>query len=370
MSPARRLFHDLFTRWRRLIRNRNTMAWMIIIPIVIISIIGIILPDDDSVCSVYVQNKDSSLYGVILESMLVNDYSAVVIDPGADTAVEIDRIEKENPKQSIIVVVIPEGFSHYVSDYKSGNEFRVQLSDGGISLVMDIMKVVDEDYDDGYAHITVHNSHRTSLFSDAFRLINSNSNLVKQVYPGIAVSMVLLIVSGITVGVMQTEKESRLDVIFRNTRYNRGIQTVSMVIWALLPSALVFTLSYATICCFQFVEFDPRVIAGLVLVSTMGVSFGMLMSELVKGAQSMAIANASVLFALLLLSGGIFPKNMLSARMSEIGSYVPVTYLIDIIRCSMGYGGDFIRYCLMSILFIGMILAAWYGLVKLHERGE
>ncbi len=366
MNPLKIFSSDLITRWKRLIRSRNTIVWVIIIPVIIISIIGTILPNDDGLGAVYVQNKDGGLYSTMAVSMLVNDYSAIVIDSEADTKAAIDEICRDNPKQTAVIIIIPDNFSDYVKAYRSGDEFKIQVSEGNMSFVMDTVKAASEDYDDGYAHITLKTNSGGGLLSKVLKTLNNN--LVRQVSPGISVSLIMMIVSGITVAIMRIERESRVDVILRNTNYNKGIQIASMTVWALLPSTIVFIMSYITLLFFIDATFDILIVAGLLLTSTMSVAIGLVMSELIKDGQSMAIANASVIFAMLLLSGGIFPKDMLSERMTDIGSYVPVTYLIDIFRDSMGYGGNFGESVLMSLAFIGMLFGLWYILVNIHER--
>ena len=358
--------HDLIARWKRLFRNRNNIIWAIIVPIIIVSIVGYILPNDDGIAAVYVQNKDGGLYSDMVVNMLVEDYAATVIDKDADTQAAIDEIDAKNPGQIRIIIVLPENFGDYVKKYKSGEEFRVQLTSNGLSFVMDMMKTMDEDYDDGYAHLTIHTNTGTNLISRTFKTLNNN--LVKQVSPGLTVTLILLIVSGITVAILREEREQRLDVVLRNTRYDRFTQAVSMIIWALLPSLIVLVMTLVTFMFYLDINIDAKMIVALILSSTFAVAFGILMSEVVRNGQSVFVANTSVLFAMLLLCGGIFPKEMLSQNILSASVYVPVSYLIDIMGCSLGYTGDFGHSVLMSILFIAGMFIAWYVLVKVHER--
>ena len=137
------LAQDLATRIKRLLRNRNTMAWIIIIPIILMCVIGTILPNDESITSIYVQDKDGSLFSILVVNSLVGEYNAKVIPSDADTATYIDSVIDENPKQTSIFIIIPAGFSHYVTDYLLGNPFSVQLSEGGLSFILDIVKAAE-----------------------------------------------------------------------------------------------------------------------------------------------------------------------------------------------------------------------------------
>lgn len=367
MDPLSILVHDLIVRWKRLFRNRANIVWAIAIPLVIVSIVGYILPNDDGIAAVYVQNKDGSLYSQMAVAMLVSDYSATVIDRYADTQTAIDDIDARYPNQTRIIIILPENFGDYVVKYNSGEEFRVQLTDNGLSFVMDTVKTMDEDYDDGTVHLTIHTGTGSNLIARMFKTLNNN--LVKQVSPGLTVTLILLVVSGFTVVVMRDERDHRMDVIMRNTRYNRGIQMVSMIIWALLPSAIVLVSSYIALRLNLDFTFDVNVIAVLILSSTFAVTYGMLISELVRNGQAVFVANTSILFAMLLLCGGIFPKEMLSQRILDASPYVPVSHLIDMMACSMGYGGDFMHSLLMATLFIAGMIVAWYALVRYRERG-
>ena len=358
--------HDLVARWKRLIRNPNNIIWAIIVPIVIVSILGYILPNDDGIAAIYVQNKDGSLYSQMAVSYLVNEYSATVIDKDADTQAAIDEIDAKYPTQARIIIILPENFYQYVNKYKSGEEFEVQLSTNGLSFLMDVVKTIDEDYDDGNVHLTIHTNTGSNLINRTFRTLNNN--LILQVSPGLTVTLMLLITSGITVAVLREEREQRLDAILRNTNYNRGVQALSMVIWALLPSTIVLVITILTFRFFLDLNVDEKIIVSCVLSSTFAVACGALVTEIVRNGQAVFVANTSVLFAMLLLCGGIFPKEMLSQNILTASVYVPVSYLIDITGCSMGFAGDFGHSVLMSVLFIAGMFIAWYALVKVHEH--
>ena len=62
MAPVDVLLHDLVVRWKRLFRNRANIVWLVAVPLVIVSIVGYILPSDDGIAAVYVQNKDGGFY--------------------------------------------------------------------------------------------------------------------------------------------------------------------------------------------------------------------------------------------------------------------------------------------------------------------
>jgi len=366
MNSASILFHDLIVRWKRLIRNRSNIVWAIVVPLVIVSIAGYILPNDDGIAAVYVQNKDGSLYSEILVGVLVGNYSATVIDRYADTQTAIDEIDAKNPGQIRIIIVIPENFYDYVNKYKSGEEFRVQLTSNDLSFIMDMMKTIDEDYDDGTVHLTVHTNQGSNFVGKVFKTLNNN--IIKQVSPGLTVTLILLIVSGTLVIVLREESQQRLDAIMKNTRYNAGIKLVSLIIWALLPSVIVLIVSFVTLRFFLDVGFDARVIVALFLTSTFAVAYSLLVSEIIRNGQAVFVANTSILFAMLLLCGGIFPKEMLSQSILNVRDYVPVSYFIDMIGCSMGYAGNFDHSVLMASAFIIGMFAVWYAIVKMHER--
>ena len=357
---------DLVARLKRLVRNPANIVWAIVVPVLIVSIMGYILPNDDGIVRVYVQNKDGSIYSMMAVSYLQNEYSATVIDRDEDTRAAIDEIDKKYPDQTRIIIVIPVNFAQYVSKYKSGEEFQAQLTANGLSFVMDIMKTVNEaDYNDGTAHLTVHSKTGSNIISRTFKTLNNN--LILQVSPGLTVTLMLLITSGITTAVLREEREQRVDVILRNTRYNRGTQAVSMVVWALLPSTIALITTIITFSFFLDIHYDARIIVVCILSSSFAVAFAAIVTELVRNGQMVYIANTTLLFAMLLLCGGIFPKEMLSQSILDSSVYVPVSYLIDIAGCSMGFEGDFGHSVLISALFIAGMFFAWYALVKFHE---
>ena len=228
------------------------------------------------------------------------------------------------------------------------------------------MKTVDEDYDDGLVHLTIHTNTGSNLINRMFRTLNNN--LILQVSPGLTVTLMLLITSGITIVVLREEREQRLDVILSNTRYNRGIQALSMIVWAIFPSTIALITTMITFSFFLDIDYDAGMILVCLLSSSFAVACAALVSEIVRNGQAVFVANTSLLFAMLLLCGGIFPKEMLSQNILDSSVYVPVSYLIDMCGCSMGFEGDFGHSVLMSVLFIAGMFIAWYALVKFHEH--
>jgi len=367
MNAASILFHDLIVRLKRYVRNPANIVWVIVVPLVIVNIVGFILPNDDGIVAVYVQDKDGGLYSQILVSVLVNEYSATVIDGSLDTQTEIDEIDAKYPGQAKVFIIIPDDFFQYYKKYTTGEEFQAQLTSNNLSFIMDMMKTIDEDYNDGNVHITIRtNTDSSNLGQRALKALNNN--LIKQVSPGLTVTLILLIVSSTLVVVIRDERQQRMNDVLRNSRYNKGIQAVSLIIWALLPSAIILVMTFIAMRFILDVSFDSRVIVALFLASTFTVAYGLLVSEIIRNGQAVFAANTSIMLAMLLLCGGIFPKDLLAQRIVDASVYVPVSYIIDIFGCTMGYAGNYDHSVLMASVFIIGMFAVWYVIVKLHER--
>lgn len=368
MNIVRLISKDATIRTKRLFRNRNTLIWIVIIPIVIAGIVEALIPDTNDVGMIYIQDKDGdSTFADILVNKLSADYPVTLVDKTVDTAQFIEVTKTENPDTFIVVLVIPDNFDYQVLRYMSGMDFEARVNAGGLSFAADFIRAVDEDFDDGVVHLTVLSPDGGIPVSEGGLLAKGNDSISQYCFPSILISLTLLIVSGLTIAYLRDEKESGVSDSMRNSRYSPPIQAVSMIIWGLLPSAVVFVVTYVTICCFNPIVPGWEIIVGFILTSMVAVAFGMLMSELVGSTQSMTIANSAIIMVMLLISGGLIPIWMLPGWMEAIPNYVPMSYLVDSVRCCLGSSSELLKDTVVSIIFTITLITVW-GLIRHYRR--
>lgn len=359
MNTADILASDVRVRTRRFFRNRNALIWVIVIPLLITCIVESIMPDAEDIGMVYIQDKDGdSTFAEMVKNRISQDYPVRFVDKTENTAGFIASIKTANQDTFTVVLVIPDDFDYLVLRYMSGLDFETQINADGLSFAADFIRTAEEDFDDGDVHIAVltpnDGSNPISSGIDAL-----NTDFSGYYSPCIILSLVLMIVSGLTVANIREEKDSGISASLVNSGYAPYIQAASLIIWGFVPSAIV-----SAIVCSTIFLFDPMVlgwwtVVGIALTSMVAVAFGLFMSELVKNGQSMAIASSSVLLMMMLLSGVLVPTWVLPDILVKISGFVPTSYLLDMFEHTPGASTDLLSDCLFAIGFVVVFFCAW-----------
>ena len=361
MSFLNILFLDIKTRTKRIFRNKNAIIWLLIIPILITGIVQSSLPKDTELTTIYIQDRDGhSSYADVLRMVLEEEYNVVEVSKYVDYSKFIEEEKRKQSSRIMIFIVIPDHFDDYVRAYSLTGSFESQVRSGDLSFIAQLSKTSTEDYDDGNIHAEFfYPNVKTVSDSD---IMSIDDGLNRFYLPGLMCSLILFVTSGLTVGALRFERDSRIDVLLKQVRYNKLLKVLSLMIWGLIPSAIIMVVVYSI--SYIFIPILPYwyIVIAFFITSIFSTTLGLLVSELVYGNQSMVIANSSIVSCLIFLSGGIIPINFLPKIIASLTQLNPLRYIMGLMHTSISGKGLFLIDVVVPLVAIIAIVLIWYGI--------
>lgn len=386
-SPIKILTHSLFIAWKDLIefrRNRITLVFSIIFPILLIGMFGLIFQNSTSSLNnvpVAIFNEDTGEYGTQIETT----FNIVSTDLNAITIVEIlslSNIEKQILSGEIkAVVIIPNNFSSSIQDQKQAKIiFITDPSNPAVSLTL--AQLFDEIIDVASDQLSKEFIDSENINIDPEFVLNPISLQVESVVSGggstfdyVAPGFIALNVmaSGLTalgVALARERETGTLDGILMSPISRISIilgKTISHTIRNLIQGGV--TIGIAVLLFGINIRGNPFLIVFILIIGTISfLGFGIVATAITKEQESAQLVLGLLQFPMMFLSGVLFPIEQMPPFLQTISKILPLTYAVEALRKVMILGAGIEDVWLpIAILVILGIVTMTLG-VPLFER--
>ena len=375
ISPLTTLAHALTIAWKDLTefrRNRTSLIFSLIFPILMIGMFGFIFQDSASALNnvaVGIVVDDSGEYGEQIASMLINfssnSDSVQLIEVPTRTQAE-ERILSAEIKAAII---IPKNFSSSIQDQTQAKITIVTdpsnptISQGLTQFFNGIVNVLSDQFSQGLIELGM-------PFSNPEFVLNPISISVESIVPGggssfdfIAPGFIAMnvMMSGLTAlgAALARERESgTLAGILMSPISRTSIilgKTVSHAIRNLFQATITMTIAI-----FVFgitVRGNPLLIAAILIVGTMSfLGLGIVATSIAKEQESAQLVLGLLQFPMMFLSGVLFPVEQMPSVLQLVSKVLPLTYAVDALRKVMilGAGIEAIILPLAILIILGV----------------
>ncbi len=371
MNP-RRIFANLSVDLREFYRNKGTMFWTILFPILLMLLFGFIFGQEGDVSySLPVQDKDGGIWATNLTEIIDNTevFDIEVVNPDADPK------EYMNDHDANVLLIIPKGYSESI------NQTLIAISMGlPVNNTVNLTVLYDPTISSSPTKIQILDSIIQGLNKDlanaqdtigikAETTISEKFNFIDFFAPGIiAMSIMATSLFGtVTIntelrqkGVLRklaTTPLSRAEWLLSNIFYQLVMALISATA-ILLVGVVVFDLK------FQLNIFLPL----FVLLNVFSFSgIGMLITKYVKDAESAYAAANAVMFPMMFLAGTFFPLEMMPDFLQKIALVLPLYYVNEGLRDAMvqqNFGSALMSATIIGVFgiivfILGVLLTSW-----------
>jgi ABC-2 type transport system permease protein len=371
MNP-RRIFANLNVDLREFYRNKGTMFWTILFPILLMLLFGFIFGQEGDVSySLPVQDKDGGIWATNLTEIIDNTevFDIEVVNPDADPK------EYMNDHDANVLLIIPEGYSESI------NQTLIAMSMGlSVNNTVNLTVLYDPTISSSPTKIQILDSiiqglnkglanAQDTIGIKAETTISEKFNFVDFFAPGIiAMSVMATSLFGtVTIntelrqkGVLRklaTTPLSRAEWLLSNIFYQLVMALISATA-ILLVGIVVFDLK------FQLNIFLPL----FVLLNVFSFSgIGMLITKYVKDAESAYAAANAVMFPMMFLAGTFFPLEMMPDFLQKIALVLPLYYVNEGLRDAMvhqNFGSALMSATIIGVFgiivfILGVLLTSW-----------
>jgi ABC-2 type transport system permease protein len=374
ISPLRILAHALTIAWKDLTefrRNRISLIFSLIFPILMIGMFGFIFQDSASALNnvaVGIIINDSGEYGEQIASMLI-DFSS---DSESVQLIEVPtRTEAEERILSAEIraaIIIPQNFSSSIQDQTQAkitiltDPSNPTISQGLTQFFNGIVDVLSDQFAQGLIEMGM-------PFSNPEFILNPISISVESIVPGggssfdfIAPGFIAMnvMMSGLTAlgAALARERESgTLAGILMSPISRTSIilgKTVSHAIRNLFQATITITIA---ILVFGItIRGNPLLIAAILIVGTMSfLGLGIVATSIAKEQESAQLVLGLLQFPMMFLSGVLFPVEQMPSVLQLVSKVLPLTYAVDALRKVMilGAGIEAIILPLAILIILG-----------------
>lgn len=372
ISPLKILAHSLTIAWKDLTefrRNRTSLIFSLIFPILMIGMFGFIFQDSASALNnvaVGIIVDDLGEYGEQIASMLISFSS----DSGSVQLIEVStRIQAEERILSAEIkaaIIIPQNFSSSIQDQTQAkitiltDPSNPTISQGLTQFFNGIVDVLSDQFAQGLIEMGM-------PFSNPEFVLNPISISVESIVPGggssfdfIAPGFIAMnvMMSGLTAlgAALARERESgTLAGILMSPISRTSIilgKTVSHAIRNLFQATITMTIAI-----FIFgitIRGNPLLIAAILIVGTMSfLGLGIVATSIAKEQESAQLVLGLLQFPMMFLSGVLFPVEQMPSVLQLVSKVLPLTYAVDALRKVMILGAGIEAIILpLSILII------------------
>lgn len=371
MNP-RRIKANLSVDLREFYRNKATMFFVLLFPILLMLLFGFIFQDmGETVYDLHVQDLDGGPQSTNFTALL-NDtglFNVIMLDSDVDPTEYIE----ENGANTILV--IPSNYSGEVEQILVSRFMGMPVNDSvNLTVVYDptdslaltkvqILASLVDGINKGYSGVpdVIGVDVETST-SESFEFIDFFT-------PGIIAMSVMSTSLFGTVGINTELRQKGVLRKLATTPLTRSEWLVSNILYQLCMA----TLSTIAILGIGFVVFDLSMTINLflplfVLLNVFSFSgIGMMITRFVKEAQSAEAAANAVMFPMMFLAGTFFQLEMMPGFLQAIARVLPLYYVNEGLRDSLvyeNYAGAMLNAAVIGVFGIvvfvlGVLLTSW-----------
>lgn len=360
---------NLVVKLRSFYREKSAMIFTLAFPIILILVFGTIFMSEDNIAyHLYVQDLDqtkSSAQSIqTLETL--GKFKTTRVDPAVDAA----RYVRDNKVD--LVVVIPKG-------YEKSLMRRTMLNDVGASITLTYVydpssSSIDtkmEILNGALAGVNLRMSGKPAFMSSVGKsILTRKYRFIEFFVPGIiAMSVMTMSLFGTVdsdtelrqkgvIRKLSTTPITHSEWILSNVLYQFILAIVS-TITMLLVSYAVFNVS---------LRIDAWLPAFILLDVFAFVGIGMILTRVVKDAQSAAAAANSISYPIMFLSGSFFPIELMPGFLQKFAHILPLYYVNEGLRASMVFSDN--MAALKNAAVIGVFAAVVFVLGMMTTKWE
>jgi len=349
-------------------REKTTMFFTTTFPVLLVLVFGTIFQDQDklsfNLCTQDLDQTDTSAE-IARTLTLTGKLSITQIDPIIDPM----QYAKENKEN--LVLVIPKGFERQYTQYLQFDDTSASVTltviyDPSSSSVLTKMQFLNTALDKMNLGLS---GKPTFIRTAEIPTLTSKYRFLDFFIPGI---IAMTVMNACLFGTVNVNTELRQKGIIRKlatTPITRSDWVMSNILYqfllAVISTAVMLLVSYAV--------FDVRlqINAWLPLFILLDVftfaGVGMILTRIVKEAQSAAAAANAIVFPIMFLSGSFFPIEMMPRFLQVFARTLPLYYVNEGLRASMIFddNASALRYFVIigtfaAVVFIlGTIATKW-----------
>lgn len=317
-------------------REKTAMFFTTMFPILLILVFGTIFMDDDKLhYNLCLQDLDQTETSAEIATGLASTgkFKIIPVDP----AIEATKYAKDNKVN--LVVVIPRDYEKSYTQYLQFDNHRAFVTlryvyDPSSSSVFDKMQLLNLVFatmNQGLSAMPPFiRTAETSIHTRKYRFLEF-------FIPGI---IAMAIMTESLFGTVQVNTELRQKGIIRKLATTPITRTdwilaniLHQVILAVISTTLMLLVSYAVF------DVQLNINAWLLLFIVLDVftfvGIGMILTRIVKEAQSASAAANAIMFPMMFLSGSFFPLEMMPDFLQTFAKVLPLYYLNEGLRASM-----------------------------------
>jgi len=359
---------SLVVSFKSFYREKTTMFFTVTFPILLILVFGTIFMDDDKVnFDLCVQDLDQTETSAEIAQALAytGKFNIIRVDPGIDAA-QYARDNKVN-----LVLVIPTGYEDAYAQYlKSDNPTAfvtlTYINDPGSSSVvtkMQILEMVFAKMNQGLSAMPPFvRTEEVSIHTRKYRFIEF-------FIPGI---IAMAVMTESLFGTVNLNTELRQKGIIRKLS-TTPITRTDWILSNILYQFMLAVIATTGMLLVGYAVFDVtlQINAWLPLFIVLNVftfvGIGMILTRIVKEAQSAAAAANAIAFPMMFLSGSFFPLEMMPGFLQSFAKMLPLYYVNEGLRASMVFNDNVnaLSYAATIVVFatvvfvLGIMVTRW-----------
>lgn len=358
----RRIHANLVIALKEFVRNKATIFFVLLFPILLMVLFGFIFSGQEEVVyELPVQDLDGGQHASQLKFILnmsgVFEVSAV--DPNAEPN---DYLVDHNENT---ILVIPEDYS---SDLDQNNTVSLTViydpSNAAAVTKVQILRSIVDGLNKHHANvtdvITIEDSEIEGL---------EDFEYIEFFVPGIIAMTVMTTSLFGTVGMNTELRQKGVMRKLATTPLTRSEWLLSNILYqfvmALMSTTLILLVGFAVFGLKPHIGFFMFVFIILNVFAFSGI--GMLITRFVKDAESAQAAANAVMFPMMFLSGTFFPLEMMPGFLQAIAKFLPLYYVNEGLRASMISGEmgiiasnlAVILVVAVIIFILGIFLTSW-----------
>lgn len=317
-------------------REKTAMFFTTMFPILLILVFGTIFMDDDKLhYNLCLQDLDQTETSAEIATGLASTgkFKIIPVDP----AIEATKYAKDNKVN--LVVVIPKDYEKSYTQYLQFDNHRAFVTlryvyDPSSSSVFDKMQLLNLVFatmNQGLSAIPPFiRTAETSIHTRKYRFLEF-------FIPGI---IAMAIMTESLFGTVQVNTELRQKGIIRKLA-TTPITRTDWILSNILHQIILAVISTTLMLLVSFAVFDVQLTinAWLLLFIVLDVftfvGIGMILTRLVREAQSASAAANAIMFPMMFLSGSFFPLEMMPDFLQTFAKVLPLYYLNEGLRASM-----------------------------------
>lgn len=375
-SPLKMIKDSLTIAWKDLTefrRNRITLVFSIIFPILMIAMFGLIFQDSASALNsipVGIIIDDHGQYGEQIGTMIGDITSSSESIKLVTISTRAEAEEKILSSEIKAVVVIPQNFTSSIQDQARAKIIMVtdpsnptisqaltQLFNGMINVASD--QFAKQLIETGMPYVNsefVLNPISISVES----IVSGESSSFDFIAPGfIALNVMTSGLSSLGAALARERESGTLAGILMSPISRLSIilgKTISHTIRNLLQGGI--TIAILILVFGITIRGDPLLIASILIIGTISfLGLGIVATSIAKEQESAQLVIGLLQFPMMFLSGVLFPIEQMPTVLQTVSKVLPLTYAVEALRKVMilGAGIDAILLPLTVLIILGIV---------------